>query len=252
MSQSYLPSRENLSIFAGDLYFQPDGANRARSMGFVESFAWTPSVEIEDVFNANDGIRTKIDEMITEVSVEISMTLQETTITNMAYAMQGKVVDLVQAAQTGTEILSSDVYPGEMVDLGALNVSTVTVSDGTNTLINGVDYVLFAEAGIVSARKAHATFNITFDAPEITNADNKQVIEVLSNQEGISGVFHVIGRNEKGRRYAFRSFRATLKPSGEVQLLSDGSGLQKVELTGSGIRNEALPLTPWGILQALN
>ena len=46
--------------------------------------------------------------------------------------------------------------------------------------------------------------------------------------------------------------RATLKPSGDVAFLSDGSSVQSIELEGSGITNEALPLTPWGVLTALN
>ena len=252
MAVSYLPSRENISIFGGELYFQPDGAARARSMGHVDAFSWTPSIEEDDVFAATSGQRQKIATIIKETSVSLSLTLKETTIANMAYAVQGIEKPLLQTAKPGATKEETDVVAGEMIELGALAVTNVTVTDGAAELENGVDYVLNAEAGVITALKPRAVFDVAFDIPAIAESDGRRVVEVLGSQDGISGVFSVIGKNTQGRRFKLSGVRATLKPSGDVAFLSDGSSVQSIELEGSGIANEALPLTPWGVLTALN
>lgn len=252
MSANYLPNERNVSIFGGELHFQPDGAARSRLMGHIESFTWSLNVEVEEIWSAISGARTKIGERIKEVSAEMSMTLQEASAQNVAYATQGEMVELLQAAITGGAVNATNVVPGEVVDLGALNVSNVAITDGVSPLVDGVDYILNAEVGLITVYTAQAQFDVSFDAPEITSADGRTAINILENQSGISGVFHVIGKNADGKRYAARDLRAILKPSGDLQLLSDGSSFQKVELTGTGTMNPLTPNTPWGRIIPLN
>jgi hypothetical protein len=255
MAENYLPSGENITILGGELYFQPDGAPRARSMGHVDAFSWTPSIETEPVYAATSGVRKMVKEITREISVAISMTLKEATAANMAAALQGTVSNLVQAAQTAANKVETDLTPGELIELGALNVSNVVVTDGAATpvaLVAGTDYLVNAEAGSILVLTAQAKMDVTFDAPEIVDADGKKVIEVLSNQEGVSGVFTVIGKNTQGKRYKLVGVRANLKPSGDVALLSDGSGVLSIELEGSGVENPANPGKAWGQLISLN
>lgn len=252
MAENYLPSREAVTILGGELYFRPDGAARARSMGHVDAFTWTPSIEEEDVYAATSGVRQKIATITREVSVAISATLKELTVANMAIATQGEIGSYTQAAATAANLVEANVVPGEIIELGYLDVTNVVITDGTTPLVAGTDYTVNAEAGTITVRTAQTTMNITFDAPEIL-AGTRQAIEVFANQGGVSGVFTIIGKNKQGKRYKLEGVRAKLKPAGDVSFLSDGSAVQLIEIEGSGIDNsDEDPIYPWGRLIALN
>lgn len=248
---SKLPSRDNISIPAGETFFQPKGAPRAYSLGHIVSFGWTPSVEVEPVYSSITGKRTKIDEIEKDVNVSVSLTLQEMRPDIMGMAMAGKVSNLTQAAASAEVLSVSGVKEGEVIDLGYLDVTSVAVviDGGMEPAVEGTDYTVLAGAGHVVAR-ADGDYEITFDAPEITATDARAVIEVL-NKTGLEGTFTVIGKNEHGKRYMLRNFVATLQPSSEIPLHSDGSSVLNVELSGSGVYNDAMPNTPWGELVEL-
>lgn len=252
MAENYLPSSEAVTILGGELLFRPDGAARERSMGHVDSWTWTPSIEEEDVYAATSGIRQKIKTITREVSVSIAATLKELTVANMAIATQGEVSAYTQPAVTAENRIETDVVPGESIDLGYLDVTNVVITDGLNPLVAGTDYTVNSEAGTITVRSAQATFDITFDAPEIA-AGSRQMIEVFANQGGVEGVFTIIGKNRQGKRYKLTGVRAKLKPSGDVAFLSDGSSVQTIEIEGSGIDNSNEdPAFPWGRIIALN
>lgn len=244
-----LPAKENITIPAGEIFWLPDGALRPYSLGHTESFSWNPTVEVEDVFVPTSGVRTRIGELEKEVMVSVSLVLKEMRPDVMAMAMAGSLGSYTQTDKTAETLTIEGGKKGELVDFGALDV---TVSSAM--LDNGVDdpfaveagagYTLYSAAGKVVLR-ADGDFEFTYSAPAITSG--RSAINIF-NKTGLEGVFTVIGKNTQGKRYMLRNFRASLRPDAEIPLLSDGSSIVNVELSGSGVYNEALPLTPWGEL----
>lgn len=246
---SKLPSRENISIPAGEIFFEPKGAARPYSLGHIASFSWTPSVEVEPVYSSITGVRTKIDEIEKDVNVSISLTLQEMRPDIMGMAMAGAVSSLTQEAAVAETITVTGVKEGEVIDLGYLDATVSDVTVDMNPAEEGSEYTVLKGAGHVIAR-ADGDYEITFDAPAITATDARSVIQIL-NATGLEGTFTVVQKNPKGKRYMLRKFRATLQPNSEIPLHSDGSSVMNVEMSGAGVYNDALPATPWGELVEL-
>jgi hypothetical protein len=246
---SFLPSKTNITIPAGEVFWLPDGALRPYSLGHCKKFGWTPTISTLPIEVSTSGVKTKIGEAEDSVEVAVSLVLQEMRPDLMAMAMAGTQNVYTQTAVSNQTITVANVRRGEIIELGALDATVSSVEiDGTST-VEGAGYTLLGAAGQLIAR-VDGDYEVTFSAPAILASAERSVITILNNT-GLEGVFTVVGKNPEGKRYMLRNFRATIKPSTEIPLHSDGSALAEIEMSGSGVYNEALPLTPWGELVEL-
>lgn len=243
---SKLPSKSNITIPAGQVFWLPDGALRPYSLGHCKKFGWTPTVSTLPIEVSTSGRKTKIGEIEDSVEVAVSLTLQEMRPDILAMAMAGTQDVYTQTAIVNQTITVTGVKAGEIIELGALDATVSSVEVGGVATANGAGYTLLGAAGRFIAR-VDGDFEIIFSAPAILTSAARSVITLL-NATGLEGVFTVIQVNDQGRRFMLQNFRATLKPSSEIPLHTDGGALAEVELSGSGVYNEALPLTPWGEL----
>lgn len=243
---SKLPSKSNISIPAGEVFFRPDGAQRAYSLGHCKKFGWTPSVETLPIEVSTSGKLMKIGEVENKIEASVSLTLQELRPDVLAMATAGKEVAYVQQAITAYLVTAEGAQPGELIDLGYVDVTDVSVMVDGHPAEEGIHYTVLPAAGQVIVRTA-GDFGVDFSAPAITAANKRASIEIL-NSTGLRGTFTVIPKNETGKRFMLKNFRAVLRPTAEVPLHSDGSAFVEVELEGSAEYNEALPLKPWGEL----
>ncbi len=249
MAKNYLPSSDEITLLNAESFIQLDGEPRPRSAGYMDSFTWSPNVTTVEKKNGNSGTIETVKSRIQEVEVEVSATLAQTGVRQMAMAMQGSIELIEQTAQTAMVITETDVSPGELIELGYLDVSNVAVTDGVAPLASGTDYILNAAAGTITVYgSAQATFEATFDAPAITAADDRNVIKVLQETTGVKGVFTLIGANPDGIAYKLEGVRVELSPSGDVAFVSNDGEFQSIELSGKGVRNPAAPDAPWGRL----
>lgn len=246
---SKLPSKSNITIPAGEIFWLPDGALRPVSLGHAKKFGWTPTVSALPIEVSTSGKKTKIGEVEDSVEVAVSLTLQEMRPDVVAMATAGTQNVYTQTAVVSQTITVAGVKAGEVIDLGVLDATVSLVEIGGVATENGAGYTLLGAAGHVIGR-VDGDYEITFSGPAILASAERSVINLL-NATGLEGVFTVIQKNEQGKRYMLRNFRATLKPSSEIPLHTDGSALAEIELSGSGVYNEALPLTPWGELVEL-
>jgi len=246
---SKLPSKSNITIPAGETFWLPDGALRPFSLGHTKKFGWTPTVSALPIEVSTSGTKTKIGEVEDSVEVAISLTLQEMRPDIMAMAMAGTEEIYTQTAVVAQTITVAGVKAGEVINLGALDATVSSVEVGGVATEDGAGYTLMGAAGHVIGR-VDGDYEIIFSAPAILASASRKVITILNNT-GLEGVFTVIQKNPQGKRFMLRNFRATLKPTSEIPLHTDGSALAEIELSGSGVYNEALPLTPWGELVEL-
>lgn len=253
MAENYLPSKDGISIFGGEIYARREGETHPAGMGHCSLAEWTPEVEDIEVYASTTGTRTKIDTIYTELGATFNITLQEATARNMALALMGTQTELTQAASTSETLSVSDVKPGHLVDLGALDVSNVSAVDGSaQALTAGTDFIVDAASGTVKILTEQSQIDFTFDQAEIASADARSTIEILSNAAGVVAEFTIIGKNSKGKRYKLEGVMGNVRPSGGVQFISDGSGVQEIELEVDVIYNDALPDTPYGKVTPLN
>lgn len=251
MALNALPSAENITLLNGKGFFLKDGDTRTVSCGFMGKWSWTPNITTVEKKNGNSGTIETIKSRIQEITVDISAAFDEIGIRQIAMAMQGDVELIEQSAQTGVVVDAGDVIPGQLIDLGFLDVENVSITDGTDTLVAGSDYEVIPGAGKVLARTLKPGFVATFDVPEITAADDRNVIKILSQPEGIKGVFTIIGTNPDGEAYQLEHVRVELVPDGEISFISSDGDFQVIGLKGKGVRNTATPQYPWGKLTAM-
>jgi len=237
---SFYPSKTNYTILKADLFGRPAGEANFRSLGNAPAISWTPQVEVLEHFSSRTGVNAKDDETTTQVGAEVSLTLDELTTSNMAFAMQGTISALGQAAATGEVKAAATVAAGEALDLGAVDVENVVITAGVATLAVGVDYDLYANAGVVLFRAAKTDVTVTFDRPADTA---REVIAMLANTGGLEIELMAIGRSPKGKKYKLEGVFVSLRPSGEINFISDE--FATIELTGSAIA-QASSAFPYG------
>jgi hypothetical protein len=90
----------------------PDGTpGTLEDAGYVQSFEITPKATILDHFNARTGIRQKDMSIVTEISGELSMTMEEWTAKNISLALMGVETD---TPGTGTVTVSVAIFTSPM------------------------------------------------------------------------------------------------------------------------------------------
>lgn len=159
---------------------------------------------------------------VSEIDCKLSLTLAQLTETAVASALMGKKAPFTQTAQTG---LSKTLAAGEIAFLGGYDVQ---ITDATlvagGAAQAGVDYVIDAASGQIEAISA---IEIEYSIPAVSD---KIKIGIAS---GVMprGMLIFRGVAAQGKRKIVRIHDVQLKPSGGLDLISDG--LLTVQLEAS-------------------
>lgn len=251
---SKLPLSTNIGALTGDIYLRPllpTPAARPYSAGFADSVTISVDVTSDPIYGVVDGDRVKIDSWVTEKGGTISITMHEMRADHVATALMATSKALTQTSATGATISATGVKAGEIVELGKLDVTSVSVTDGEDPLVADVDYVVKEKNGVVLFLTEQPEVEITFSAPAITADANRVLSSILTSTEGLVCEVIVNGRNKRGIRYNVRT-RTALKPSGEFQVAGDGSSLSSITLTGDLKVNPDDPESPFGYIEQLS
>lgn len=243
---SYLPNGENCTVLFADVYFKADDEERFRHRGIVDSASWTPEIDISEKTWKGEVVATQT----TTKSATLSVVAGEITWDNIKAALMASESDLLQDAGpiTGTAV---DVEPGELVELGAYGVTGLAITDGTDPLIEGVDYTYDPATDFFAVLTEQSTIEWDGTAIEIT-AGERKVLSVLSEDSGIKGEFRFVGTNERGKKILIGAMRSELRPDGAVTLSSDNNDFQSMSFSGKVIRNPASPEHPYGFAMFMN
>ncbi|GAW37002.1 hypothetical protein RA2_04077 [Roseovarius sp. A-2] len=244
-----LKNIQNVRAMAGEGYFQLTGEAYHITLGHTESLNVNHEVSREDIYSAITGVRTLADTDVTEQKATGTAVLRETGARNVAYAVMAQRGDLTQAAESGLTLTGSAVK-GSVFDLGRLDVSVVTLTDGTDPLVEGTDYELDAQAGTLTFVTAQTTFDLVYDCAEITAGDDQSVLRAFSAAEGIEGHLMVVQRQPRGGKRFKYTAKVRIYPDGALTLHSDSSDKATVPITFDVIEDASKPEGErFGILQ---
>lgn len=240
---SYLPNGDNCTVLYADVYFKQRGVPNARRrhLGIVDRATITPEVERSDKTWKGDVVKQKT----TSKSATLNLTMGEATWFTFQAAFMASQGDLTQDGGA-VSVTMTNVVPGEMLELGKVGVTGLVVTDGTDELVEGVDYKPYDPAtDFVVMLTPQATATATGTAPTIA-AGERKVLSILAEDTGLAGEFTFVGENTEGQKITVDGVLAELTPDGEFTIHSDTSDFQSFGLTGKVIRNPASNAHPFG------
>lgn len=243
---NYLPNGENCTVLFADVYFKPDDEDRFRHRGIVDSASWTPEIETAEKRWKGDIVATQT----TQKGATLNVVAGEMTWDNIKAAFMASEADLLQEAGA-VSVAEVDVMPGELIELGAYGVTGLTVTDGVDPLVEGVDYTYDPSTDFLVVLTQQTTVQVDGTAPEIT-AGQRKVLSVLAEDSGIKGEFPFVGTNTRGKKVLLGGMRSELRPDGAVTISSDNNDFQSLSFSGKVIRNPASAQHPYGFAMFMN
>lgn len=151
------PNADNLILGAGEVMFDrfdADGVSTGyRHLGNVESLSVSTTVEKVQKKDAMDGARGIYKEAVIGSEAEWSLLLDEYDPENLALALLGDLGTFDQAADPS--IVTGPINAGVALmferwyDLGYKEVTVTGVDQGATPLVEGTDYVLNTELGLI-------------------------------------------------------------------------------------------------------
>jgi hypothetical protein len=262
------PDKQFYNIGRGALFFAPLDANGKplayRHLGNVTNFGVNIETESIQHQSSRSGTRTTDLEIVTAITLNLNISLDEISHDNLALSLNGEIADSTStvptqnAAKIGfTDILQvGAAAKGRWVDLidGAgrraydvvqadLTVKTESGGGGTpgSTLTAGVDYTLDTVMGrifLLSTGGGHTNGKQVY-ATLAANATAQEIERVRGlTQSQIVGALKFVGSNpaNSGKKREWQFHSVTLKPEGDVNLISDE--YTELTLTGVAGRNE--------------
>ncbi|OOY22491.1 hypothetical protein BMI91_19610 [Thioclava sediminum] len=234
------PDVKKIRNLAGEGYFKLDGTNVFLSLGHTESISINTEVTKDEIFSSITGVRSLADTEVTERKVTGGAVLRETGARQIAMASLANKGLINQDAQTSLT-LSGSASAGDTIDLGALNVTITSLTDGTDPLVEGQDYKLDAAAGILTFLVDITTYTGAYDTAAITDADDKALIAALSASEGISGELMVIQRQTRGGNRFKYNAKVRIYPDGDFTLSKEGTDAATIQVKFDVVQDTSKP-----------
>lgn len=178
-----------------------------------------------------------LDEILTETDLSVSVSTQEFNRANLALGLLGTEAYLTQLVKSSSAVAivadtDGGIVPGATYSLGYRNVAVTVVSDGTNTGVANVDYILDADAGnleipVGSNLVAGETLTVTFSATAITGTSVP--IVQLATETRIRGKLMFIGDPAYGPGIELYGWNVSVSPSDAIALIQ-GNALGTMRL----------------------
>lgn len=208
-----------------------------------------------ELYSSTQASSPKIAESVTRVGYTLQATVTAFTLDNLKKFLLAEQASRSQAsasAQTKT-FAGVGVFPGAYLDLGERRITAVSItSDGTNPLVEGTDYIVYAEFGVIGLTKdtsatSGVDVTVTYDRPALT-------IDVLRIGKIAAPVCKLLyladDANPDGAAAHDRLevWKVSIAPEGELGLISDEYG--NFQITMSVLSDAANhPVDPFGTLE---
>ncbi|MEW6485793.1 MAG: hypothetical protein AB1423_14470 [Pseudomonadota bacterium] len=216
---------ESYTIGRGKLLFQPDGYADSgfEDLGNCPDFKITVGTDKKEHISSREGLQTKDLEVVIKQTATGQFSLDEPKIENIKrFIMSDAGSSSVQSA--GNDASAQDFVADldRWIDLGKKNLTTVVVKDSTETTtyVEGTDYTLDKDAGLL---KALSTGSITDDeALKITRTWGAATITQANAAKATTVKGHVwfVGNPATGRKLEVKGY-VSLLPNGDISLISD-------------------------------
>lgn len=228
----------NYTLGRGKVYFDRFVAGTKTKTG-ERYFGNTPEFNINlgseslDHFNSDEGVRTKDDSVILELTRQGTFITDDISKENLALFLLGDASILTQASGTGLTSTHNNIYKDRYYQLGATsgnpsgdrNVSNVVVTKLPATaLVLGTDYTVDAALGRIYILPTTATaitegtddITVTYDRAAITR---ERVVTAANSV--IEGAMRFVSFNPKGNQRDWYMPYVKLAPNGDFALKGD-------------------------------
>lgn len=231
----------------GQVLYREIGSTHWNLMGDVGSFNVNVTVEKEDIYSNEYPTRTLVETSVTEVSADVSFECRMLTDWVRAASVMGSIQYDTQSAQTAATFTASDVKAGQIFDLGYLDVTVTSVTDGNATTpvpyTEGTHYTIDGKSGMLQINAvpsgADTTVDVTFDVAAITATDAR-LLSGVAQDTTLKVELMYIGHNEKGVRERIKLHNVEISPSGDRPFQSAEQDIA-ISITGKAVPDDAQP-----------
>jgi len=210
----------------GEVYF--DQGSGERYLGNTTEFNITIESENLDHFDSDNGIKTKDDSVVTQITRNGTLTTDNMSKENVALFFLADVSTVTQLATPVVDEQINNIKKGYFYQLGKTvsnpqgvrNVSSVTVTKApaTNLVLN-TDYTLDAALGRIQLLESSVTLTDLDDLlVDYTPAANTRDRIATSSAASLTGSIRFVSKNPKGTQRDFYIPKVTLRPSGDFAL----------------------------------
>lgn len=171
---------ENLKLGRGALFLAPwsgatpPGANSLGTfIGNITSLEMTSENETREKYSSSEQSSPLIDRRVIRQAYELVAACDEHTMDNVKLFMSGDTTTVSQTAGTAASVNLTDVQVGQTYYIGARNVTSVVVTEGSATRTLNTDYSLDATEGLITILSGGAIVNddditVTYNKPSAT------------------------------------------------------------------------------------
>jgi len=229
---------KNYVLGRGKLYFDPyapgtKNITGERYLGNTTEFNMTIESESLDHFDSDQGVRTKDDSVILELTRTASLTTDNISEENAAMFVLGDVSEITQSGDPVVGESLGMAMPDRYYQLGAddtnpqgvRNLSAVTVNidpNGTSSeAVLDTDYELDAELGRIYIIDGGAIDGNTEIAVDYTPEANTRRRVTTSAAASVEGALRFVAFNAKGKQKDVYIPYVTLQPTGDWALKGD-------------------------------
>jgi hypothetical protein len=250
------PDPNQLLLGRGKVYFdrfdvagQPTGL---RFLGEADKVEINPSVTTKDYFTMAKAVSTKLAKNVVSQTHEIDVQLREYSPKNLAIALFGESIALVQVAAPAVadEQLTAKAIPGYVYQTANRNISGVTAKTGATALVAGTDFeVLDAKLGLIHVLPGTTELDgtnplsVSYAAAAIAATDGKLQVQTGTVPK-IEGKIVFVGDPANGPEMDAEVWRVRFEPSGALALITDdyGSIPLKGEVMDDSVNHPTQPL----------
>ena len=248
MGQEAETNTKNFTAGAGSLYLArlnedglPDEDGEIY-LGDSDGFSYNPETESLEKWTGDGPTRQKAIDVVTSITREFQMVVNEVTPENFALAFYGSVDVLEQSDDTGISEGFNSVQQGSWYSFGVTtdnpfgdrNITNVIVDDGDEqTYEEGVDYELDAEMGKIKildgAIEDDDDIEVEYDRPA------EDYVQMTTSEEANEPRWLLYKENARaGKNRDIIIPRVEVAPAGEIQF-KDPDSAQQITLSAEAL-----------------
>ena len=221
----YSPNPDNYMYGKGEVFFKPTGGTGYLHLGNCPSFGLNVELEKAEHYSSMSGIKEKDLSKVIQKTVKASITMEELSPQNLNLVLLGGTV--ATAAQetsslTGQEVtVVLDQYVP--ISTGKLRLSSVVVTDAASdpdtTYVEGTDYILNREAGMIMALTSGSITTTCYVSATVAAVTTSTVAALTSSSK--TGELYFVGNPDVGPNWQVKGWTVELSLSGEIPFISD-------------------------------
>lgn len=243
---SFIANTENVFVPAGRLYARKLTETRPADFGLTRTFEFDPDVEEVELRNNNNGVDSVFTTRLKQIGGTVNIELDLMTARNLAFWAYGEAAFVTQDAETGLTITATNILPGQITKLNGMNITNLSLTDGSEPLVSGVDYAFDASAGLIRWLTEQSSVTGTYNRPELTASDKKSIIKLMTKAAGVEVVLTCYGTSDTGQRVLLEDMRVRLRPGGPMGFINQDDDFGGIALEGTLVFNDLSPDAPYG------